>query len=300
MKALLKSVRKNTALYCFILPAMVYIVVFHYIPLYGIQIAFRDFSAGKGIWNSSWVGMKHFLRFIDSYLFLDLIKNTLSLSVYHLIVGFPMPIILSLLIHYSSMKKMRKIAQTVTYAPHFISTVVMVGMLLLFFSKDGFINQLIVLTGGTPRLFLSKSELFRHLYVWSGIWQSTGWSSVIYIATLAGVNQELYEAATVDGANKLQRIRHVDLPHLLPTAVILLILNMGNLMSIGFEKVFLMQNDINIGVSEIISTYVYKVGLLGAQYSYSTAIGLFNNVINFTILVIVNRLARGATELSLW
>jgi putative aldouronate transport system permease protein len=211
-----------------------------------------------------------------------------------------MPIILALLINYTTFPKLRKIAQTVTYAPFLISTVVMVGMLLAFLDSNGVINQFLGLLGIAPVRFIGNSSMFQSIYVWSDVWQKIGWNSIIYIAVLVGVNQELHEAATVDGANKLQRIWHIDLVTLLPTAVVLLIMNLGSVMNIGFEKVYLMQNNMNLGVSEIISTYVYKVGIQGAQYSYATAIGLFNNIINFILLVIVNRAARIFTGNSLW
>lgn len=299
-KSRLSKITKNYMLYIFLLPALVYIVIFNYAPLYGIQMAFKDFSPYDGIWGSPWVGLTNFQTFFESYQFWDLLQNTLSLSLYSLIVSFPMPIILALIVNYSTFKRVSKIAQTVTYAPYFISTVVMVGIITLFFSSGGFVNQIIILFGGEDTMFLANAGLFRHLYVWSGVWQNTGWGSIIYIATLSGVSPELHEVATVDGASKLQRIIHIDLPHIVPTAIILLILNTGSIMSVGFEKVLLMQNDVNLTVSEIISTYTYKVGILNAQYSYSTAIGLFNNVINFILLISVNRFSSHLTGNSLW
>lgn len=296
----LKKMKQNWLLYAFLLPALVYIILFNYLPMGGIAIAFKDFYATEGIWGSPWVGLKHFKTFLGSVQFWDLLRNTLTLSLYSLIVSFPIPIILALLLNYCTLKRTSKFTQTVTYAPHFISIVVMVGILVLFFSPDGMINQIRMLFGGEPIRYLAEPKLFKHLYVWSGIWQNTGWGSVIYIATLASVSPELHEAATVDGASKLQRIWHIDIPALLPTAIILLIMNVGSIMSIGFEKVLLMQNDINLGASEIISTYTYKLGLLNAQYSYSTAIGLFNNIINFILLISVNKISAKVNGTSLW
>ncbi|MBQ8972102.1 MAG: sugar ABC transporter permease [Clostridia bacterium] len=298
-KQLLRAISRNWVLYLFILPTLVYLIIFHYWPLYGVQIAFKNFKASKGIWGSDWVGMKHFNKFFGSYMFGDLLRNTLVLSVYMLLASFPFPIILALLLNYSVFPRLGKTTQMVTYAPHFISTVVLVGMLNVFMADNGIFNQILAKVGIRAIPFLSDAGLFRHIYVWSHIWQRTGYNSVIYIAALASVSPELHEAAIVDGANKLERIWHIDLPTILPTAIILLIMNTGNILSLGFEKVYLMQNDLNIGVSEIISTYVYKIGLLNAQYSYSTAIGLFNNVINIIILLAVNKIADKLSGTSL-
>lgn len=294
-------IRRNYVLYIFLLPAIIYLLVFHYWPIYGVQIAFNDFSPAKGIWNSSWVGFKHFKTFFQSYRFKTLIKNTLSLSVYQLIAGFPIPILLALILNYSTFKRMSKFAQTATYAPHFISTVVMVGMLILFLSPgNGVINRILSYLNIEPIFFMGKEVYFKHVYVWSGVWQNAGWNSIIYIAALTNVNPELHEAAVVDGASKFKRVWHIDIPALLPTATILLIMSIGRIMTVGFEKVLLMQNDLNLNASEVISTYTYKVGLLNAQYSYSTAIGLFNNIVNFTLLILVNKLARHVSDTSLW
>lgn len=296
-----KQLKRNWILYLFVAPSIVYLIIFSYIPLYGIQLAFKDFVAAKGIWGSPWAGLRHFERFFLSYQFGDLLKNTLTLSLYSLCMNFPFPILLALLLNYSTSQRFKKFAQTVTYAPYFISVVVLVGMIQVFFSPDGPINQALHLLGTSePVLFMGKPQYFKHLFVWSGVWRQAGWGSIIYMATLASVSPELHEAAIVDGANKLQRILNIDLPSILPTAVIMLIMNVGNIMGLGFEKAYLLQNDINIGVSEIISTYVYKVGIQSAQYSYSTAIGLFNNCINFILLVIVNRVAKSLSGSSLW
>ncbi|MDL2232716.1 ABC transporter permease subunit [Ruminococcaceae bacterium OttesenSCG-928-L11] len=296
-----KRVRKNYMLYLFLIPALAYIIVFCYVPLYGIQIAFKNFAPAKGIWESSWAGFTHFTTFFQSYRFWSLLKNTLTLSLYSLVAGFPIPIVLAIILNSSTLKRASKFAQTATYAPHFISTVVMVGMLLLFLSPtNGVFNRLLGMIGVEPIFFMGEETAFKHVYVWSGIWQSTGWDSIIYIAVLASVSPELHEAAVIDGASKFKRILHIDIPALLPTAIILLVMRMGRIMNVGFEKVLLMQNDINLNAAEVISTYTYKVGLVNAQYSYSTAIGLFNNVINFTLLIIVNKLARKVSGTGLW
>ena len=296
-----RSIKSNYMLYLFILPSFAYLMIFNYAPMYGVQIAFKNFTASAGIWGSPWVGFDHFLRFFNSFQFWSLLRNTLALSVYSLIAGFPMPIILALLLNYSPFVKLKKVVQTTTYAPYFISTVVLVGILMVFLSpRSGVINQFITMFGGTPVLFMGRADLFSSIYVWSGVWQQTGWASIIYIAVLTGVDPQLHEAAIVDGANKLQRIWHIDIPAIVPTIVILFILNIGRILSVGFEKAFLMQTDANLAASEIISTYVYKVGILSAQFSFSTAVGLFNNVINVIILISANKLGKKLTGSSLW
>lgn len=293
--------KRNYFLYLFILPSFLYILIFSYWPMYGVQIAFKDFLPYAGMMKSPWVGFKHFKKFFESIMFWKLLGNTVSLSLYALIASFPLPIILAFMINYTKNARLKKFTQTVTYAPHFISTVVLVGMLSIFLSpRSGFINTIIQAFGGKSVFFMGEEGWFRHVYVWSGVWQGTGWASIIYIAALAGVSPELHEAAIIDGASKLQRMRYIDLPSIMPTITILLILNMGQIMNVGFEKVLLMQNDLNIGVAEVISTYTYKVGLVNAEYSYSTAIGLFNNIINFAIPLVVNRGARKLSGTSLW
>ncbi|MBU3812683.1 MAG: ABC transporter permease subunit, partial [Candidatus Niameybacter stercoravium] len=270
-------------------------------PMYGVQLAFRDYNPIMGITGSPWVGFDHFTRFFNSYQFKQLIGNTLILSLYSLIVGFPIPIILALALNQVKNSKFKKLVQTVTYALHFISVVVLVGMLGIFFSVNGgLVNEVIKLFGGEPKLFMGEVKYFRHMYVWSGIWQSMGWSAVIYLAALSGVSPELHEAATVDGATKLQRIWNIDLPTILPTIVTLLILNCGSVMSMGFEKAFLMQNPLNMENSEIIATYVYKMGLINAEYGFSTAVGLFNSVINCILLVTVNKVSKKIGQDGLW
>ncbi|HOJ08970.1 MAG TPA: ABC transporter permease subunit [Clostridiales bacterium] len=296
-----KKVIKNYELYIFILPALLYFLIFHYGPMYGIQIAFKDFIATKGIWGSPWTGMKHFNYFFKSYYFNLLIKNTVGIALYSMAAGFPIPIILALLLNELKNEKFKKLVQNVTYAPHFISTVVMVGMILAFLApSNGIINGIIKALGGEPIPFMSKPSMFRSIYVWTGVWQSAGWSSIIYLAALSGIDTQLHEAAIVDGATRLQRIRHINIPGIMPTMVIILILNSGSIMNVGFEKVFLMQNSLNMETSDVISTYVYRMGLLNAQYSFSSAVGFFNSVINFTLLIIVNNIAKKLNETSLW
>lgn len=293
--------RENMDLWFFVLPGMIITLVFSYVPLYGLQIAFRRYSPKRGIWGSTWVGLQYFTRYFNGPYFWSTLSNTFLLSVYSLAAGFPIPIILALLLNAFRHKRYRKVIQTVTYAPNFISTVVMAGMLLLFLSPtSGLVNKLIGSFGGQPIHFMAQKSMWRHIYVWSGVWQNTGWNSVIYFAALAGVSPELHEAAIVDGATKWQRIRYIDFPAIIPTATILLILNCGSILSVGFEKAYLLQNDLNLSVSEIISTYTYKVGLIQNDLSYSTAIGLCNSVVNAVLLIIVNWVSDKLSGNSLW
>lgn len=288
-------------LYLLILPTIMYYFIFHYIPIYGIQIAFRDYMPALGFTKSPWVGLKHFIYFFNSADFDLVIRNTIIINLYQLIAGFPMPIIISLFLNHLRSRIYKKIIQTTIYAPHFISTVVMVGIVLLFLSpSSGCINLIIKALGHEPIFFMGKQELFKSIYVWSGVWQNMGWGTVIYFAALSGVNPELYEASAVDGASKLQKIRYIDIPCIMPTATILLILNTGRLLSMGYEKILLLQNSLNRPVSEVISTYVYKQGIISARFSYSAAIGVFNSVVNLIILNIVNRIARRYSETSLF
>lgn len=292
---------RDRSLWLFCLPGMILTFIFSYIPMYGVQIAFRKYNARLGIWGSQWVGLKYFERFFDSPYFASTISNTLILSLYGLIASFPIPIILALALNSFRHEKYRKVIQTVTYAPNFISTVVMAGMIILFLSPSvGIINHLITMFGGDAVNFMAKKEYWRHIYVWTGVWQGMGWSSVIYFAALSGISPELHEAAKCDGATKMQLIRYIDFPSILPTATILLILNCGSILSIGFEKAYLLQNSLNLSVSEIISTYTYKVGLINNDMSYSAAIGLFNNIINLVLLLLVNKTADKLSGVSLW
>lgn len=294
-------IKRDYELYLFLLPIVLIYLIFRYYPMYGVQIAFKDFTPSKGVWGSEWVGFQHFIDFFNSYNFWTIISNTLSLSFFSLIFSFPAPIIIAIMLNQMLSKRYKKFIQTVIYAPHFISVVVLVGMLNVFLSPNsGIINHIITWFGGDPVLFLADEDWFRPLYILSGVWQETGFATIIYLAALAGINPELHEAATVDGASKWKRIWHVELPGILPTIIILLILALGNIMSIGFEKAFLMQNDLNYATSNIIPTYVYELGIQKAQYSFSTAVGLFNSVINIILIVTVNRISKKLTETSLW
>mgnify|MGYP000844600057 CR=1 FL=1 len=296
-----RRIKKNYDLYILFIPVLLYFIIFQYGPMFGIQIAFKDFMASKGIWGSPWKGFQHFERFFSSYNFNIVVKNTLILSVLQIIFSFPLPILLALLLNELKNKKFKSLVQTATYAPYFISMVVLVGILNIFFSPTtGLVNTFIKMLGQDPIYFFGEPQWFRPLYILSGIWQSTGWQSIIYLAALSNIDVALHEAALVDGATKLQRIFYIDIPGIIPTAVILLILAAGRVMNIGFEKTFLMQTSLNLDVSEVISTYTYKVGLLNVQYSYATAIGLFNSVINLILITIVNAVSKKYGESSLW
>ena len=286
-----RNILRNWQLYILILPATAYFLFFCYGPMYGVQIAFKDFIPTKGITGSPWVGFKHFETLFHTYSFGNIFKNTISLSLYSLAAGFPIPIILALLLNEVDNKFFKKLVQNVTYAPHFISVVVLVGMLNVFMSPTGVINAIVRAFGGETQLFLANSALFNDLYVWSGVWQGMGWSSIIYLAALSGLDMEVHEAARVDGATRLQRMWYINLPTLVPTIVILLVLDSGRIMNVGFEKVFLMQNNLNLDTAEVISTYVYKIGLVRAQYSFSAAVGLFNNIINLVLILLVNKIS---------
>ncbi|MFB9328051.1 ABC transporter permease [Paenibacillus aurantiacus] len=300
-KGIGRKIVRNWELYLFIAPAFFYFLIFSYGPMYGIQIAFKSYIPTKGIFGSPWVGFDHFVRFFHSYYFWDLIWNTLSISLYELAVGFPIPIILALAFNEVRNGFFKKLAQTVTYAPHFISVVVMAGMIISFLSPStGILVRMIEWLGFAAPDLLTDPKWFKTMYVLSGVWQSAGWGTIIYLAALAGVDPGLHEAAIIDGASRFQRVRHINIPTLLPTMTILLILNMGSLFGVGFEKILLLQNPLNMSSSDVISTYVYRSGLVDAQYSFSTAIGLFNSVINAILLVVVNQIVRRTSENSLW
>lgn len=298
---LLRRIRKNWELYLFIAPAFLYFVVFHYAPMYGVQIAFKNFIPSKGFLGSAWVGFDHFERFFNSYYFWDLLVNTLTISFYELALGFPLPIILALAFNEIRNGAFKKTVQTITYAPHFISVVVMAGMVITFLTPStGIIVQIIEALGMQPAAFLTDPRWFKTMYVISGVWQSTGWGTIIYLAALAGVDPQLHEAAIVDGASRFKRLLHINLPTIVPTITILLILNMGNILGVGYEKVLLLQNSLNMEASDVISTFVYRTGLVSAQYSFSTAVGLFNSVINALMLITVNQIAKRTSATSLW
>ncbi len=295
------ELKKNWALYLMILPVMAYFIIFAYIPMSGVVLAFKDFKVKLGIFGSPWAGLKHFRRFFGGYNFGLLLQNTIGISLYSLLAGFPIPILFALLLNYLKYGRLRKTLQMVSYAPYFISTVVICGMIAIFMDADtGIFNQIIVALGGESVDFLSNPRYFKSIYVWSGVWQGMGYSSIIYISALAGVDSSLHEAAIMDGATKMQRIWHIDLPGIKSTIVMLLIMQMGSLMNVGFEKVFLLQNDLNMKASDVINTYVYRVGLIQNNYSYSTAVGLFNSVINMTLVIAANQLSKKLTEESLW
>lgn len=290
-------------LYILLIPAVVYMLVFKYYPMYGAQIAFRNYKLSKGILGSDWVGLKWFIKFIEDYQFGMLVRNTLTVSIYGLVVGFLMQTLLSLSMNCLRGNRLKRTIQTITYMPHFISTVVLVGIIISFTNPNkGAISQIIQLMGGTDRDIMGMATMIPHIYVWSDVWQNAGWNTILFIATLTSVDPELHEAAIIDGATRVKRIWHIDLPMLLPTMVIVLILNAGKIMSVGYEKMLLMQNDLNLGASQIISTYVYNQGIASAspKYSYAAAIDLFNSVINFVLIVAVNQFAKRVNGNSLW
>lgn len=300
-RSLVRGYTNNWDLYLLLIPVLAYFVIFRYWPMAGVQIAFKDFFANKGIWGSPWAGLKHFERFFNGYYFGRLMGNTVSLSFLYLLFSFPMPILLAVLLNECRTLRLKKVVQTITYAPHFLSTVVVVGLLITMTSpRNGIINEAVKAFGGQPISFMYEEGWFKPLYIILGIWQETGWGTIIYMAALTAVDPQLYEAAVVDGANRMQRIRHITLPSILPTVVVLLILNSGKLMNVGHEKVLLMQNDLNIAASDIISTYVYRMGMQQGQYSFSTAVGLFNSVINTVLIITVNTVAHRLGEEGLW
>ncbi|MCC3377540.1 sugar ABC transporter permease [Cohnella sp. REN36] len=296
-----RQLLRNWQLYVFLAPAIAYFLVFYYWPMYGIQIAFKNYVPSKGFLGSPWVGFDHFERFFHSYYFWDLLWNTLSISFYALAVGFPLPIILALAFNEVRNGAFKKTVQTVTYAPHFISMVVMCGMIITFLSpSSGMIVRIIELLGMEPAAFLTDPRWFKTVYVLSEVWQSTGWGAIIYLAALSGVDPQLHEAAIVDGASRFKRMWHINLPAIAPTIVILLILNMGNILGVGYEKILLLQNPLNLESSDVISTFVYRSALINGQYSFSTAVGLFNSVVNAFMLVMVNLIAKRTSNNSLW
>ncbi|MGI6653541.1 MAG: ABC transporter permease [Christensenellales bacterium] len=289
--------------YVMILLPLAYLLVFKYYPMYGVQIAFKDYRVRAGITGSPWADpvFKHFTKFLSSPSAWSVIINTLVISLYQLLASFPIPILLAIALNEVSSARFRKGVQMITYMPYFISTVVLVSMILQFTDmSSGFINQINRALGAEAVNYMGIKEYFRSIYVWTGVWQGSGYSAVIYLAALAGVNTELYDAALVDGATKLQRIRNVDLPSIAPTIITLFLLNTGSILAVGFEKIYLMQNSMNISVSEVISTYVYKMGIQNVNYSYSTAVGLFNSVVNFAMLVLCNQISKRVTEVGLW
>ncbi len=296
-----RYMRDYGELYLLVIPAVVFTLIFCYWPMYGVQIAFKSYSFADGMFGSKWVGFAHFERFFSSPNFWKILRNTLCISLYGMAVGFPLPIILALMLNETANQKFKKTVQMITYMPYFISTVAVCGMLLLFLKKDtGVINAVVALFGGERKDFIALPGYFWSISVWSGVWQGVGWSSIIYIAALSGVSQELVEAATIDGANRFQKIWYVDIPAIRPTMVILLILSCGSLLNVGSEKTLLLQNSLNMDMSEVISTYVYRQGILNAQYDYTTAVGLFNSIVNVALLVLTNTICRRVGETSMW
>jgi putative aldouronate transport system permease protein len=295
-----KRIRRHRQLYLVILIPMAFVFVFRYVPMYGLQIAFKDFMIMRGIWGSPWIGVRHFEVFFRSYHFVRLMVNTIGMSMYELVAGVLPPILIAIALNESRSVLFKKTVQMAVYAPYFLSTVIITSILMQVLSRQGFVNQALVAVGMRPVQFLGSPSWFWHVYVWSGVWQSAGYGAVIYLAALSGINPELYEAARVDGASKVQQIRHVDIPGILPTAIILLILSTGRVLNVGFEKILLLQNPMNLRASDVIDTFVYRMGLLNFEYSYSTAVGLFKSVVNLVLLLSVNSLARRMSETSLW
>lgn len=295
-----KQLKKSLPLYVLLLPSLVLLLLFTYLPMYGLVIAFKDYSPSLGILGSPWVGFEHFKQFFNSYQFTLTLTNTLKISLYSILIGFPLPIGLAILCNQIRVEKFKKVFQVTTYLPHFISTMVMAGMILIFLSpSNGLIANLLNLIGIEMPNLLSSPSAFSSVYVWSDVWQHVGWDSIIYLAALSSIDPAFYEAADMDGASRMQKIIHIDFPLLLPTTMVLLILRAGSVLNVGFEKVLLLQNPLNLVGSEVISTYVYKVGMQSFQYSLSTAIGLFNTVVNLAILLFVNWLSKKATKTSL-
>ncbi len=295
-----KIIWKNRAVYLMILPVVIYYILFHYKPMYGVIIAFQDYNPRKGVAGSTWVGFKNFIDFFQGYYFTRLLANTLKLSFATLIFGFPVPIILALLINELRSKKFSKMVQTITYMPHFVSMVVLCAMIRQFVAQDGFINQFFQLFGYSGKNMLAVGSLWIPIYVISNIWAGAGWGSIVYLAALTSIDSELYDAARVDGANRWKQTIHVTIPCILPTIIIMLIMRVGQIMGIGYEKTILLYNEGIYDVADIISTYVYRIGLLNREFSFSTAVGLFNSVVNFTLVIIANQISKKTTETSLW
>lgn len=296
-----RSFQRHWQLYILMILPVLHFIIFKYVPMLGAVIAFKDYNVVQGIIDSPWVGLKHFENFFNNPVAWDLIKNTFFLSIYQLAVTFPLPILLALALNEIKDGIFKRSVQMFTYAPYFISTVVIVSMIILMLSpRTGIVNNLMEAVGLDTVNFLGQAELFRSVFVWSDAWQITGYSAIIYLAALAGVDKQQYEAAKIDGASRLQKIWNIDIPAIMPTIVIILILSVGNLMAIGFEKVYLLQNPLNLGTAEILQTYVYKMGIINANFSFATAVGLFNSIINLILLFIVNAIAKKVSGNGLW
>ncbi|MFC0210995.1 ABC transporter permease [Paenibacillus chartarius] len=297
----IRDARINKYIYLMLLPVVVYYVVFYYVPMYGLQIAFKNYSPGLGFLHSDWVGLKHFQDFFGSHFFSRILRNTLLISLYELLFAFPASILLALLLNELRSALLRRTVQTITYMPHFISIVVVSGMLVDFLARDGLINNVLSSWFGVqPIAFLAESGWFRSVYISSNIWQNIGWGSIIYLSAMAGIDPTLYEAARVDGAKRLRQVVHITLPGIMPTVVILLILQIGNFMSVGADKILLLYNPTTYETADVIGTFVYRKGILESNFSYSAAVGLFNSIINFTLLVSANALSRRISDHKLW
>jgi len=296
----LRDLKLNKYVYIMLIPVVAYYIIFYYVPMYGLQIAFKDFSPGLGLWSSPWVGFQHFESFFNSYYFWRLLRNTLLLSFYELLFGFPAPIILALLLNEIRTNWFKRAVQTITYMPHFISIVVISGMMVDFLARDGLINIVLSFFGVEPTAFLGESSWFRTIFVSSNIWQSVGWGSIIYLSAMSGIDPSLYEAAKVDGASRWKQTMHITLPGIMPTVIILLILQMGNLMSVGTEKILLLYNSTTYETADVIGTFVYRKGILESDFSYSAAVGLFNSIINFILLIAANTISRRTSDTKLW
>lgn len=295
-----RDIIKHRYIYLMLIPVLAYYIIFKYVPMYGAQIAFKEFKPRMGIVDSPWVGMENFIRFFKSVYFVRVFRNTLLISFYSILFGFPAPILLALLLNEVRCTAYKRLVQTVSYMPHFISMVVVCGMIRNFTASNGLINEIVELLGGERRSMLLDPSLFRSIHVISGIWQTIGWSSIIYLAALSGIDPQLYDAATIDGAGRFRKMMHVTLPGISSTIVILFILRIGRVMSVGYEKIILLYNANTYETADVISSFVYRMGLLDFDFSYSAAVGLLNSLINFTLLVVANTISRKVNETSLW
>ncbi|SDD76324.1 putative aldouronate transport system permease protein [Paenibacillus sp. UNCCL117] len=300
MQTIRVDLKRHWATYLMAIPVIAYYLIFHYGPMYGLQIAFKDFSTAKGIWGSAWVGFDHFNSFFNGIYFWRLLKNTILINLYELIFGFPAAIILALLLNEIRQAMFKRLVQTISYLPHFISIVVVAGMMVDFLSRTGLINQILGQFGVEPIDFLKEEGWFRFLFVSSGIWQGIGWGSIIYLAAIATIDPTLYEAARMDGANRWKQVLHVTIPGIMPTIVILFILNMGNMLTVGSEKVLLLYNPLTYETADVISTYVYRKGILESSYSFTAAVGLFNSIVSFILIVAANSFSKRISENKLW
>lgn len=300
LKKVMKVVKRDRYLLILAIPIILYYLIFHYFPMYGVIIAFKDYTPGLGITKSPWVGLRWFREFFNSFYFFRLLRNTILISLYGIIWGFPIPIIFALLLNEISDNLFKRTVQTISYLPHFLSVVVVVGMIIELLAIDGVINQLIKQAGFKPIDFMNEARWFRTIFIGSNIWQNFGWNSIIYLAALSSIDPQLYEAARIDGAGRWQQMRYITLPSIMPTAMILLILNIGSLLSVGFEKIILMYNPRTYEVADVISTYVYRRGILGGQYSFGAAVGLFNSMANLLLLLVVNKITKRVTTIGLW